>query len=127
MKSLFDLTVYILTDSLTSSSAVGHSACQGVEHEHALSHYYVSPFIPLLQALSHCRLSHFIISYFRVLDMPLAHNSLFAVVVPHTNTNESSVNFFFPKLSSAWTFHSLEHSFLWSLCSMEQLLLKREI
>ena len=30
---------------LTSSLAVGHSACQGIEHEHALSHYYVLPFI----------------------------------------------------------------------------------
>jgi len=28
---------------LTSSSAVGHSACQGIEHERALLHYYVSP------------------------------------------------------------------------------------
>jgi len=30
---------------LTFSSTVGHSACQGIQHERALSHYYVSPFM----------------------------------------------------------------------------------
>ena len=50
---------------LTSSSAVGHSARQGIEHERALLHYYVLPFITLSQALSRCRLLHFIISYIR--------------------------------------------------------------
>ena len=44
-------------------AVVGHSARQGIEHERVLLHYYISLFITLSQALSHCRLSHVIIIF----------------------------------------------------------------
>jgi len=73
----------VINGMLTSTSAVGHSACQGrpIGNERALSHFCVSTLYTLSQALSHCQLSHFIpifaLLHFRVLYQaafyPLQH------------------------------------------------------
>jgi len=81
MLCLFDsnylATLYaVITGMLTSSSAVCHSARQRNRAQVCTFALLRFAFYTLLQGLSHCQLSHFIISYFCTLYMPFQMQEL---------------------------------------------------